>query len=428
MSYYDEEQDYPDQGSAYAAMPTGPVLTTFQQVTTKIPPSFNGITSWFAFEEAIDDWQDVTELDSEKQGPALKNRLDGEAAVYKPLLDRDQLRDPTQGVAYFKKTLRPHFVKGNQAVFLWRFFQLFRASRGSQELLRWIARFAVIRKRVGDAWMDLLEPVDENDLAFQGGYNARAVALAAQNQQPPDIPVALVEYNEAQRTAHAGRFPINDNLMALTFTCLADLSETQRERLTSTLTLRGMDVQRYTFEAVRGVFIELFCAPRSSLDNPNLRASGATARSFCVIDDGIMDQVHGYWAEDEESGEVGFLPEIEDVFWVHDDTNMVWLSRPFRGRSLRRGQAKGKGKGKGQKGFHRFRPFKGKGKGKGKGREDGAHSAHEALKGFGKSKGKGKGKAKKGKIGAPSDGPNPATTGKGKGFAVTEQQAEASTA
>ena len=84
MSYYDEEQDYPDQGSAYASMPTGPVITTFQQVTTKIPPSFNGITSWFAFEEAIDDLQDVTELFAGKQGPALKNRLDGEAAVYKP--------------------------------------------------------------------------------------------------------------------------------------------------------------------------------------------------------------------------------------------------------------------------------------------------------------------------------------------------------
>ena len=31
-------------------------------VTTKIPPRYDGRTSWFAYEEAVDDWVDVTEL------------------------------------------------------------------------------------------------------------------------------------------------------------------------------------------------------------------------------------------------------------------------------------------------------------------------------------------------------------------------------
>ena len=43
--------------------------------TTKIPPQFTGRTSWFAYEEAIDDWCDITELDPQKRGPALKNNL-----------------------------------------------------------------------------------------------------------------------------------------------------------------------------------------------------------------------------------------------------------------------------------------------------------------------------------------------------------------
>ena len=52
-------------------------------------------------------------LESKKRGPALRNRLDGEASVYKRLLDRDELRRPNgRGVEYFKRTLRPHFVKG----------------------------------------------------------------------------------------------------------------------------------------------------------------------------------------------------------------------------------------------------------------------------------------------------------------------------
>ena len=106
------------------------------QSTPKIPPSFDGRSSWFAYEEAIDDWADITTLGNEKVGPSLKNRLTGDAAVYKPLLDRDRLRDPANGLRYFKDTLRPHFVKGNQSVFLWRFFQFLRCYRGQSDLLR----------------------------------------------------------------------------------------------------------------------------------------------------------------------------------------------------------------------------------------------------------------------------------------------------
>ena len=81
------------------------------QATPKIPPSFDGRSSWFSYEEAVDDWVDITTLDADKLGPSLKNRLIGDAAVYKPLLDRERLRDPYHGVRYFKDTVRPHFVK-----------------------------------------------------------------------------------------------------------------------------------------------------------------------------------------------------------------------------------------------------------------------------------------------------------------------------
>ena len=77
-------------------------LSAFQQVTTKVPPSYDGRSSWFAYEDAIDDWCDITELDGDKRGPALRNRLEGEAAIHKRLLDRDRLKDPNNGVKYFK--------------------------------------------------------------------------------------------------------------------------------------------------------------------------------------------------------------------------------------------------------------------------------------------------------------------------------------
>ena len=64
---------------------------------------FNGTTSWFAYEEAIEDWCDITELDAEKRGPALRNRLEGDAAVYRSLLDRDQFRDAQNGEIFQKQ-------------------------------------------------------------------------------------------------------------------------------------------------------------------------------------------------------------------------------------------------------------------------------------------------------------------------------------
>ena len=79
-------------------------------ITTKIPPLFDGSTSWFKYEELIEDWLDLTVLEQTKRGPALKNRLVGDAEVHKGLLHRESLR-ATHGVKYFRNTLRPHFIR-----------------------------------------------------------------------------------------------------------------------------------------------------------------------------------------------------------------------------------------------------------------------------------------------------------------------------
>jgi len=109
------------------------------------------------------------------------------------------------------------------------------------------------------------------------------------------------------------------------------------------MSLQGQRVQDYTFTGVREVFIELFCAPRSSLDNPNLRGFSG-GRSFCVTDQGEMDGNTGYWVEDDSNGEVGFLMEFEGTFGEFDDASYVWMARKFAGRRFRKGNPKGKGK------------------------------------------------------------------------------------
>ena len=201
--------------------------------------------------------------------------------------------------------------------------------------------------------------------------------------------------------------PLNDNLFALTVVVLADLQEAQGERFSSTMSLRGLTISDYTFDAVREVMIELFCAPKSSIDNPSLRTVHAV-RSFCVLDDGELDGQTGYWVEDDETGDEGFLPEFDDVLWVYDDKADAWASHRFHGRRMRRGQPKGKGKGKGKKGRRRFKSRRGKGKGQSAHWGDGEWEENVAWsKGKGKqgkkggddSHEKGKGKGKKGKEG-----------------------------
>ena len=41
-------------------------MSQLSQATTKMPSSFDGRTSWLAFEDAMDDCCDITELDDEK--------------------------------------------------------------------------------------------------------------------------------------------------------------------------------------------------------------------------------------------------------------------------------------------------------------------------------------------------------------------------
>ena len=93
----DEDAGCPESADAYASAGTLELVQQGVQVSTKIPPGYDGRTSWFEFEDKIDDWEDVTNLDAERRGPALRNRLIGDAKVYGLLRDRAALRDADTG-------------------------------------------------------------------------------------------------------------------------------------------------------------------------------------------------------------------------------------------------------------------------------------------------------------------------------------------
>ena len=330
-------------------------LSAFQQVTTKVPPSYDGRSSWFAYEDAIDDWCDITELDGDKRGPALRNRLEGEAAIHKRLLDRDRLKDPNNGVKYFKSFLRPLFVKGAANVFLYRFQQFMNLHRGNGDMLRWITRFQLSVQRMQEAWNDTYLPITD---PMNAEVRAFIAGLPAEEQATITNDDAMERANERLRDQHARTIPITANLVALIFVSLSDLTQDQRQVLTSLMAHRNRVLADYRMNELREVYLEIFCTTKTSVDNPLLAPSGHGGRkTFLVIEEGYLDNQEGYWVEDEEDGAEGFLEADEDTFWVYDEDNYTWFQRRFQGRKMKRGfkgQRKGKGKGRKGSGGRRF--------------------------------------------------------------------------
>ncbi|OLP92184.1 hypothetical protein AK812_SmicGene26030 [Symbiodinium microadriaticum] len=222
-------------------------LSAFQQVTSKVPPSYDGRSGWVAYEDAIDDWCDITELDGDKRGPALRNRLEGEAAIHKRLVDR-----------------------------------------------------------------------------APEGFPAEEQATITNEE-------AMERANERLRDQHV---------------------------LTSSTAHWKRVLADYRLNELRGVYLEIFCTTKTSVDHPLLAPSGHGGRkTFLVIDEGHRDNQEGYWVEDEEDGTEGFLEADEDSFWVYDEDSYSWLRRRFQGRKMKRGfkgQRKGKGRGRKGSGGRRF--------------------------------------------------------------------------
>ena len=142
-------------------------------------------------------------------------------------------------------------------------------------------------------------------------------------------------------------FPLGENLLALIFVSLADLTHDQRNTLTSIMTHRGRTLDQYNVQELRDLFLEMFCITKTAVDNPMMQPSGiGQRRFFLVLEEGELEGTDGYWAEDDEDGAERFVGALEDVFWVYDDADYTWYQRRFQGRQTSRGKGKRKEKRK----------------------------------------------------------------------------------
>eukprot|EP00971_Amphidinium_carterae_P160115 3173823-Amphidinium_carterae.1 len=131
----------------------------------------------------------------------------------------------------------------------------------------------------------------------------------------------------------------------------------------ATMFQRNMSLEMLVPQQLTEVTRALLFYPKSSIENPSWGQQSSGQRSFLVIQQRECFGTSGYWVEDDETGEEGFLEEFQDTFWVHDEAQSFWIQRRFGGRFMRK--RKGKGKGKGYSGRPFFRPFQSKGGKKG---------------------------------------------------------------
>ena len=112
----------------------------------------------------------------------MKNKLVGDAEMHKGHLDREPVK-AAEGNKYFRDTLKPHFIKGAQCVFLWRIYQFTRARRGNIEMVKWIGKFSLLLKRLRDAWMDMLPLSTMSEERRQNQYLANVTQENVERQK-----------------------------------------------------------------------------------------------------------------------------------------------------------------------------------------------------------------------------------------------------
>ena len=191
------------------------------------------------------------------------------------------------------------------------------------------------------------------------------LTLSQEQQNTITSEEALAAANARMKKQRSMTVPITENLVALMFVSWADLTQDQRQVLTSLMARRNRPLADYRIQELREVYLEVFCATRTSVENPLLAPSGNAGRKTLLVPDkGYLDTYEGFWVEDEEDGAEGFLELDEDTFWVFDDDSAAWFQRRFQGRKMRRGKGggkrKGKGKGKGRGGRCFFKKKKGR--------------------------------------------------------------------
>ena len=107
---------------------------------------------------------------------------------------------------------------------------------GNEDMLRWITRFQLSVQRMQEAWNDTYLPITDPNNAEARAFVA---GLPAEEQDGLTNEETMERANVRRRDQHARTVPITANLVALIFVSLSDLTQDQRQVLTSLMAHRS---------------------------------------------------------------------------------------------------------------------------------------------------------------------------------------------
>ena len=191
--------------------------------------------------------------------------------------------------------------------------------------------------------MDLMPVFTAQSPSFRQSVqdaNARTIARhqqAAGVRAPPpallneDDPTVLRQYIQGMQDRQRDAFPFGDNLIAQFFIIQSELSDQQRERLTSAMSLRNISLENYSYEMLKTHYHELFITTRTSIQDPSIRPQGGNrSNTFFIIEQGEYEGEEGFWVEDEEGLEGFMSNNDEETFWVLEE-NDAFIQEKCRG-------------------------------------------------------------------------------------------------
>ena len=197
----------------------------------------------------------------------------------------------------------------------------------------------------------------------QQAAGVRAPPQALLNE---DDPTVLRQYIQGMQDRQRDAFPFGDNLIAQFFIIQSELSDQQRERLTSAMSLGNISLENYSYEMLKTHYHELFITTRTSIQDPSIRPQGGNrSNTFFIIEQGEYEGEEGFWVEDEEGLEGFMSNNDEETFWVLEE-NDAFIARKVSGRNFKFKKRKGKAKSGNKKGSHQrggFKPFRKSGSG-----------------------------------------------------------------
>ena len=235
--------------------------TAASGITTQIQPLFDGSTSWFKYEELIDDWLDLTVLQERKRGQTLKNRLVGDAEMHIDF-SIENLWGQKMASSFFGIRWDPISSRALRVFSSRDSINSFEQGVETLRLTSWSASFLYSWTVFKDAWMDML-PLSA--MSQEQRYSQKMTNMTSKNAEWQSRNEALLDsaqqgtgdtWYTTHVTTHERLFPFNDNLTTVMFIVAGDPREAQRERLTSSL-FSQVNVTDYTLEAVKTVFCRI---------------------------------------------------------------------------------------------------------------------------------------------------------------------------